>query len=96
MWEGHVAHQPAENSKDSVRICLPCIPNWNGDKHVTSQLYLLLGMLLLLCGSARQAAQPVLLREGLDTKYFKSGKGVCFVCFVFLERKRMPDLKHSD
>lgn len=51
---------------------------------------------LLLGGSACQAAQPVLLEEGLNTKCFKSGKGVCFVCFVFLERKRMQDLKHSD
>lgn len=81
MGEGQMAHQPAENSKDPVRICLLWIPNWNGDKHVTSQLYPLLGMVLLLCGSACQAAQPVPLEEGLTTKCFKSGKGVCFVLF---------------
>lgn len=88
--------QPAEDSKDPVRTCLPQIPDWNGDKHVICQLYALCGTVLLLSGSACQAAQPVLLEEGLNTKCFKSGKGVCFVCFIFLERKRMQDLKHSD
>lgn len=83
-----MARQPAENSKDPVRICLLWIPNWNGDKHVTSQLYPLLGMVLLLCGSACQAAQPVLLEEGLNTKCFKMAKVFAFVCSVFLEKEK--------
>lgn len=93
-----MAYQPAENSKDPARTCLPQIPDWNGDKHEICQLYALhfVETVLPLGGSACQAAQPVLLEEGLNTKCFKSGKGVCFVCFVFLERKRMQDLKHSD
>lgn len=70
-------------SRKTVRICLLWIPNWNGNKHVTSQLYPLLGMVLLLCGSACQAAQPMQLEEGLNMKCFKNRKGVHFCLFCF-------------